>query len=145
MARHGRKSEASLTVVPVIPGTGRPSPPRGLDQQERRIWKSVVASLPAHWIDPAGQLILRRAVGLAAGLERWEVQLRECRARGAGSSDEAVKLTTAHGNAAKTIAYLLGQLRATPRSRMVPRTARSKVEETPRVRPWEIRSRDDSA
>ena len=37
MAR-GRKSEASsLTVVPMVPGQGRPKPPAGLDKLERRI------------------------------------------------------------------------------------------------------------
>jgi hypothetical protein len=140
MARHGRRSESSLTVVPVIPGSGRPVPPRGLDQQERRIWKSIVDALPAHWIDPAGQQVLRRAVSLAANLERWEARLRELRASGAGGGEEAVKLAGAHGNAAKTVALLLGQLRATPRTRMTSREARSRIEGTPKAKPWEIRS-----
>ncbi len=46
MAR-GRKSEASLTVIPVVPGQGRPEPPESLDTLERRIWRDVVAALPA--------------------------------------------------------------------------------------------------
>jgi hypothetical protein len=142
MARRGRKSESSLTVVPVIPGAGRPAPPRGLDQQERRIWKSVVDALPAHWIDSAGQLVLRRVICLAASLACWEVRLRELRAQNAAGSEEAIKLAGQHANTAKTVTYLLGQLRATPRSRMVSRDARAKVEEAPKVRPWEIRGRE---
>jgi hypothetical protein len=142
MARRGRKSESSLTVVSLVPGTGRPAPPRGLDKLERRIWKSVVDALPAHWLDQAGGLILRRVVCLAASLERWEAQLREFRARGAGGDEEALKLATMHGNTAKAVAYLLGQLRATPRSRDRSRAAGSKIEDAPRARPWEIKARE---
>jgi hypothetical protein len=141
MARRGRKSESSLTVVPLVPGSGRPSPPRGLDKLERQVWKSIVAAMPSHWLDSAGQQVLRRAVSLAASLERWEVELREHRARGTAGSEAATKLAAVHANTAKTVTYLLGQLRATPRSRMVSRAARAAVEEAPKVRPWEIRSR----
>jgi hypothetical protein len=141
MARRGRKSEASLTVVPLVPGTGRPAPPRGLDQQERRIWKSIVDALPPFWVDLAGQQVLRRAVSLAASLEGWEIELREYRARGTVGSEEAVKLAGQHANAGKTLTYLLGQLRATPRSRVISRNAGVKVEEAPRARPWEIKAK----
>jgi hypothetical protein len=91
-----RRSSSSLSVVPVIPGSGRPLPPRGLDQAERRLWKSVVAALPAHWVDSVGQQVLRRAVSLMATLERWEIQLREYRARGTAGDAEAVKLAWRH-------------------------------------------------
>jgi hypothetical protein len=116
-------------------------PPRGLDKLERRIWQSVIASLPAYWVDAAAEQILRRAVCLAASLERWEVQLRELRARDA-AGDEAIKLATMHGNTSKVLSSLLAQLRATPRSRDRSRAAGSKIAEAPRARPWEIRSRD---
>jgi hypothetical protein len=140
MAR-GRKSEASLTVIPVVPGQGRPEPPESLDTLERRIWRDVVAALPAHWLDPAGQLILRRLVCQAAICERREARLRELRALDADGGEDAVELATLHATTAKTVAYLLGQLRATPRSRVVSRDAGPQVEQTPKFRPWEIRSR----
>ena len=57
MAR-GRKSGASLVVVPLVPGQGRPEPPADLDSFEQEAWRQVVAALPAHWIDPAGQIVL---------------------------------------------------------------------------------------
>jgi hypothetical protein len=141
MAR-GRKSEASsLTVVPEIPGQGRPKPPAGLDKLERRIWKAVVDALPAHWLDPAGQLVLRRLVAQAAIAERREARLRELRALDADGGEDAIELATMHATTAKSIAYLLGQLRATPRSRVVSRDAGPKVEQTPRFKPWEIKAR----
>jgi hypothetical protein len=141
----GRKSGTSLTVVPVIPGSGRPPPPRGLDREERRLWTGIAGSLPAHWLDSAGQLILRRIVSLSVTLEQWEARLRELRTGGAAGGEETIKLTVQHRNAARAVAYLLGQLRATPRSRDRARAAGSKIAETPKIRPWEIRSSGDPA
>jgi hypothetical protein len=135
----GRKSEASYLAV--VPGQGRPKPPPGLDRLERPIWKAVVAALPAHWLDPAGQLVLRRLVCQAAIAERREARLRELRAQGQDGSEDATALATLHATTAKAVAYLLGQLRATPRSRVVSRDAGPKVEDTPRTRPWEIKAR----
>jgi hypothetical protein len=38
------------------------------------VWREVIAALPPHWVDPAGQLILRRLVTQAAIAERLEVR-----------------------------------------------------------------------
>ena len=138
MAR-GRKSEASLTVVPLLPGQGRPPAPRDLDRRERRVWRAVVGALPAHWLDPAGQQVLRRLVAQAVICERREARLRELRAQGQDGSEEADALATLHSTSAKTLGQLLGLLRATPRSRVVSRDAGPKVEEAPKSRPWEIK------
>jgi len=60
-----RKSVVGLVVVP-LSGGGRPEPPGELDTLEQSIWKAVVDASPAHAIDPAAQLILRRLVARAA-------------------------------------------------------------------------------
>jgi hypothetical protein len=125
----------------MIPGQGRPKPPMRLDKLERRIWKAVVAALPAPWVDPAGQLVLRRVVCLAAIAERQERRLRELRALDQDGSEDAAALAAMHAATAKTVAYLLGQLRATPRSRVVSRAAGPEVEQAPKSRPWEITAR----
>jgi hypothetical protein len=137
----GRKSGASLVVVPLVPGQGRPEPPADLDAFEQRVWREVIAALPAHWVDPAGQLVLRRLVAQVAVSERWEARLRQLRAEGRDADEDTSKLVAMHGAAAKTIAHLLGQLRATPRSRMVSRAAGPQIARTSSHRPWEIRSR----
>ena len=137
----GRRSAAALTVVPRVPGAGRPRAPRGLDELEKRIWRDVVDALPAYWVDPAGRQVLRRLVAQAAIAERQEAGLRLMRAQGQDGSEDATALATLHAATAKAVAYLLGQLRATPRSRIVSRDAGPKVEETPRARPWEIQAR----
>jgi hypothetical protein len=135
MAR-GRKSEASLTVVPLVPGGGRPPAPRDLDRRERRVWCAVVGALPA----PSHQLAAR-FYGQAVICERREARLRELRAQGQDDSEEADALAALHGTSAKALGQLLGLLRATPRSRVVSRAAGPKVEETPQARPWEIQAR----
>jgi hypothetical protein len=136
----GRKSAASLVVVPLVPGQGRPEPPAELDALERRVWREVIAALPPHWVDPAGQIVLRRLVAQVAVSERWELQLRQLRAQNRDAGDDTSKLANQHGAVAKTIAHLLSQLRATPRSRMVSRAAGPQIAKTSSRRPWEIRS-----
>jgi hypothetical protein len=136
----GRKSQAALSVVPLVPGQGRPEPPRGLDKLERRIWREVVDAMPAHWIDPAGEVVLRRLVAQAAIAERREARLRQLRAQDQDATEDATQLATEHGIASKIVGYLLSQLRATPRSRMVSRAAGPQAESAPKLRPWEIKA-----
>jgi hypothetical protein len=47
----GKKSAASLSVVPVTPGQ-RPEPPADLNEKQADIWRSVVATKPADWFAP---------------------------------------------------------------------------------------------
>jgi hypothetical protein len=61
----GRKSAASLLVIPVLPRRGRPEPPADLDALEQRVWREVVDALPGHWLDSAGCLV--RMTGAGSG------------------------------------------------------------------------------
>src|SRR5262245_14301333 len=131
----GRKSAASLSVVPVVPGQGRPEPPASLDALEQQIWRDIVDALPANWLDLAGQLILRRLVAQGAIAERRERRLRQLRAQDRDGGDDADALAAQHAASAKTVAYLLSQLRATPRSRVVSRAAGPQIEQAPKSWP----------
>ena len=71
-----RRSAADLSIVPLLPGKGRPEPPKALDQIEARAWNDVIDALPDRWLDPAGQLVLRRTVTQVAIAERLEERLR---------------------------------------------------------------------
>lgn len=115
-----------------------PPPPTELDAAEARIWRAVIDALPAYWIDPAGELVLRRLCAQAAILEKREQRLRTLRAQ--NRDEEADELAAAHGVAAKVLAHLLTQLRATPRSRFSSRASAPEIASTPKLRPWEIRS-----
>jgi hypothetical protein len=77
----------------------------------------------------------------AAVSERQEARLRQLRLQDQDSGEEAGTLAAQHGVLAKNVAYLLAQLRATPRSQLRSRAAGSLMEQAPQLRPWEIRSR----
>src|SRR5215813_13449067 len=139
-----RKPAAALVVVPRVPGRGRPEPPVDIDPLEQRIWREVDDALPGHWLDTAGQVILRRLVAQAAVSERQELRLRQLRAQQQDDGEEAGALAAQHGVVAKNVAYLLSQLRATPRSRTVSRAAGSQMEQAPDSRPWDIRAKFDA-
>jgi hypothetical protein len=139
-----RKPAAALAVVPRVPGRGRPEPPAGLDELEQQIWREVVDALPGHWLDSAGQVILRRLVAQAAVSERQEFRLRQLRAQQQDDGEEAGALAAQHGVVAKNVAYLLSQLRATPRSQLRSRSAGSQMEQVPDSRPWEIKAKLDA-
>jgi hypothetical protein len=104
----------------------------------------VVEALPGHWLDSAGQVILRRLVAQAAVSERQEFRLRQLRAQQQDDGEEAGALAAQHGVVAKNVAYLLSQLRATPRSRTVSRAAGPQIEQASDSRPWEIRAKFDA-
>src|SRR5215471_14520230 len=139
-----RKAAAALAVVPRVPGRSRPEPPADLDELERRIWREVVDALRGHWLDRAGQLVLRRLTAQAAIAERQEARLRLLRAQEQDGGEEAATLAAQHGVLAKNVAYLLTQLRATPRSQLRSRTAGSRLEQAPDSRPWEIKAKFDA-
>jgi hypothetical protein len=102
----------------------------------------VVDALPAHWLDTAGQIVLRRLVAQAAIAEGREARLRQLRTQDRDSGEDADALAILHSATSKTVAYLLTQLRATPRSRIVARAAGPQVEQAPMaMRPWEIKAR----
>jgi hypothetical protein len=136
----GRKSSASLSIVPAIPGQGRPPPPSNLDRVEKRIWKDVVAALPDYAIDSAAELVLKRLVCQVAIAERREQRLRDMRATNQDDTETATELAREHCTTAKAVIYLLAALRATPKSRMRASSSNS-PEELTRSRPWEIRAR----
>jgi hypothetical protein len=135
-----RRSQADISILSLVPGKGRPVPPRDLDQAEARAWRDVVDAMPAQWLDPAGQLVLRRIAAQIALAERLEGRLRRLGELGEDpDAMEAERLAAAaHRQATKTIVLGLSTLRATPRSRMAAREGRSRFERSAGSRPWEV-------
>jgi hypothetical protein len=138
-----RRSDADLSIVPMLPGKGRPEPPKALDQIEARAWNDIVDALPGQWIDAAAQLVLRRVAAQVAIAERVEARLRDLAMR--EEEPEALEaqqvLAGMHRETAKSVIHGLTALRATPRSRMAPREGRTKFERGASFRPWEIVAR----
>ena len=136
-----RRSAADLSIVPMLPGKGRPEPPKALDQIEARAWNDVIDGLPDRLIDPAGQLVLRRTVTQIAIAERLEDRLRRLALLDDDPKAlEAEKAVAAmHRETAKAVILGLTALRATPRSRMAAREGRSRFERgAGALRPWNI-------
>jgi hypothetical protein len=136
-----RRSAADLSIVPLLPGKGRPEPPKALDQIEARAWNDVIDALPDRWLDPVGQLVLRRTVTQVAIAERLEERLRRLALIDFDAEAlEAEKAVAAmHRETAKAVILGLTVLRATPRSRMAAREGRSRFERgAGALRPWNI-------
>jgi hypothetical protein len=85
-----RRSAADISIVSLVPGKGRPEPPKELDLVERRAWNDVVDSLPGHWLDPAGQILLEQTAAEIALGKRLALRLRQMRE--AGDDDEALEV-----------------------------------------------------
>jgi hypothetical protein len=137
MAR-GRKSRVSLTVVPpALPGE-RPAAPVAFDDTERRVWEAITSALPPTWFDAAALQVLLRAVAQGAVCESLETQLRVLRAQDSPDIGAIVTLAAQHAAAAKSFSLLMTTLRATPHSRMVPRSAGRQMAKVRTVRPWEL-------
>jgi hypothetical protein len=136
-----RRSDADLSIVPMLPGKGRPAPPKELDQIEARVWNDVIDALPSQWLDAASQLVLRRLVCQIAIAERLEDRLRRLvlLADDPDALEAEQLLARAHRETAKSVVHGLTALRATPRSRMAAREGRSRFERgAGAFRPWEI-------
>src|SRR5262245_65432308 len=67
MVQRGRKSP-NLTVIPKIPGQGRPEP-ENLPAAEAKVWRSIVGAMPEHWFGPENQPLLRCLCSMIATSE----------------------------------------------------------------------------
>ena len=137
----GRKSINALSVVPLIPGQGRPGPPRALDRAEKTVWRDIVGAMPPNWFGLESQPVLRRLCAQIVISEGLEEQLRKVRADGFGDSERAARLSQAHRDTAKAVNQLSQSLRLTPKSRWSARTSETEVGHAAKERPWEIRAR----
>ena len=137
----GRKSINALSVVPVIPGQGRPEPPQALDKAEKAVWRDIVGAMPPNWFGSECQPVLRRLCAQVVISEAIEEQLRRLRADGLGDSERAARLAEAHRDAAKAVNQLSQSLRLTPKSRWSARTSETELGRAAKERPWEIRAR----
>ena len=137
----GRKSMNALSVVPVIPGQGRPEPPRALDKAEKAVWRSIVGAMPPNWFGLECQPVLRRLCAQVVISEELEEELRKVRAGGSADGERAARLAEAHRDAARAVNQLSQALRLTPKSRWSARTSETEVGRAAKERPWEIRAR----
>ena len=137
----GRKSINALSVVPLIPGQGRPEPPQALDRAEKAVWREIVGAMPLNWFGLECQPVLRRLCAQIVISEGLEAQLRKVRADGLSDSERAGRLAQVHRDTAKAVNQLSQSLRLTPKSRWSARASETEVGHAAKERPWEIRAR----
>ena len=137
MKSRGRKSAASLTVVPLGLGSRRPEPPAHLSTGQAATWRAIVGELPANWVT-AGQEPLLVAYcqhcETAKFLSQWiaSTDFQSCHPA------ELNLLLTMRARETAAASSLATRMRLTNQSRMHPRTAGRRTEGQPGgSRPWE--------
>src|SRR4028119_1732846 len=58
MRQRGRKSSASLSVIPLATEGRRPAPPTHLNATAKKLWKAIVADSPGGWFTVAQEPLL---------------------------------------------------------------------------------------
>lgn len=120
MEGRGRKSTASLTVVPAgLPS--RLAPPEGLNEAQAALWREVVSGKPADWFAADNAPLLVEYVRAVDAANTLEVMVA---ASFAGSGDVSLKdLLTMRDREAKRAVSIATKLRLTQQSRYTPQAA----------------------
>jgi hypothetical protein len=110
----GRKP-ANLTLVPILPGQGRPPAPAGMPKEQAAIWDFMVSAMPDHHFRTSSdllRLLCARTVSarkLSAARSKAEAAKDWILVRRLGSMLEAEE---------KAMSRLSGVLRLCPRSKL---------------------------
>ena len=140
MGSRGRKSAASLTVVPVSPFR-RPEPPAELTEAQAAVWRATVEGLPADWFGGGTQPLLvaycrhvATAQLIAEHVDRFDLSRLE--------DDEGLKhydcLLRMRDRETKATARLATKLRLTNQARYGPRAAATAIRHSSERRSWEF-------
>jgi hypothetical protein len=154
-----KKSIAALSVV--TPLNARPDPPDYLPDEQKAIWRAVVATKPADWFTQDVQPLLMqycrhsaRAAQLARMVENAEsADLRALIAEGAERDDDpravfemwgaavakVMGLMAAEKQQSAILKVLATAMRITPQARYTPQAAGTAADKTkPGAKPWEF-------
>src|SRR5262245_16348801 len=138
----GRKPTAQLSIVtPLVPGQGRPQPPKGMAADERVVWECIVGAMPEHWFSTSFHLLRC----LCAHVANVQVIAQElARARAANDLKALRSLTVIYNRETRAILEHSKALRLPPRTRYTQERSMNLKALTPpdTTRPWNIRSRD---
>lgn len=139
MAKRGKKSAASLAVVPVVPGK-RPEPPAELTEAQAEVWRAVVQTKPADWFtDDSHPLLVAyckhvvTARQLGAAIDAFNTALL--------TDDEHVKrydkLLAMRERETRAITALARSMRLTQQARYDAKRANTAASQTQARKPWE--------
>jgi hypothetical protein len=110
MRQRGRKSAASLSVVP-INAIQRPNPPESMSESGKKLWRDAVNALRADWFQGAEPVL--EVYVQTIELSRWLWEMITVADR---EGDEFAELVKLHCHVSALIANLATKLRLTPQS-----------------------------
>jgi hypothetical protein len=127
--KHGPKGVTELSVVPLLPGSGRPPAPDDLTKPEADTWRSVVDAMPLRWFGREQYDLLRgycaHAVMQNELIARWRLN---------GYSEELGKMLERE---TASVIKLARQLRLTKMTRQHAHRDEPSIRNTPKKRLWE--------
>lgn len=139
MAKRGRQSAASLSVVQAVPGQ-RPVAPKELDREQKAVWEAVVQTKPADWFtDDTLPLLVAyckhvvTARKLGGVIDKFDVGLLE--------DPEHVKrydkLLAMRERETRAVTALARSMRLTQQSRYDAKRANTEAGSTRARKPWQ--------
>jgi hypothetical protein len=139
--KRGRKSAASLSVIPVAFGQ-RPAPPACLTDEESKDWLVIVNRLPADWFpEESWPLLIAYCRHIAAANRIYEQMSKTGDLADADNLKLFDRLGKMHERETRTQAVLATKLRLTQQSRMQAKTAASQAVGGLLRKPWEFNGR----
>jgi hypothetical protein len=142
MATRGKKSIASLAVLPSAVLDARPEPSKHLTKQEAIEWKLIVDRMPANFFTAEMLPMLSALCQHIVAARRLSTLLENLGEAGFSDLDEVDrldKILKMRERENKAIASFSTKLRLTPQSRYQPSTAAAKVSNaTTSAKPWDF-------
>jgi hypothetical protein len=137
MEGRGRKSAASLTVVPAgIPA--RMEPPQGLPDSQAGLWREIVQDKPVDWFAPDNAPLLVEYVRAVDMCNALAMQI-EATLAGGDPVETALLLKgflDMRDKEAKRATSIATKLRLTQQSRYTPQAANTANKKASGARPW---------
>ena len=113
MAQRGRKSQASLAIVPFVVQQ-HPHPPPEFSAEEAAIWNSLVGSKSREWFEHSSTQIMLPSFCFAVALaDRLAAELRQVEDIDA-DPDRLATLVGMYGRQTGVVARLAGKMRLMP-------------------------------
>jgi hypothetical protein len=133
--KRGRKSSASLSIVPIDVSRQRPEAPTGLTSDQAAVWSATVGSTPAGWFSEGDALLtiycrhVATSDKLAAIINAYDLK--------SGTMARFGRLLAMRERETRMITHLATKMRLTQQARMHSRSAARAFEAEPRSEPWE--------
>jgi hypothetical protein len=132
-----RKSEASLSIAPVIKLDARPSAPRSFTSRQKELWKEIVDSKQATWFNAASIPLLAGYVRAIASYEKLAQRVDKMEAGAHMDLMDENRLYCMVERQARLVQSFATKLRLTQQSRYTASKAAVADGKASGARPWD--------